>query len=107
MVSTCAELFLSIENGKFSELFPVGKIAKKRVWRSAFSALKIHCHIVKNTLLHTAFSTIFPLGYALDLKSQIFSNLFFYRLTNKKISLNVLRNEKPRNENAFEMFKKG
>jgi len=28
---------------------PVGKIAKKTVWKSA--ALKIQCHVVKNTLL--------------------------------------------------------
>jgi len=39
--------------------FPVGKIAKKAVWRSAFfvvSALRIQCRFVKNTLLQTAFS---------------------------------------------------
>jgi len=46
----------------------VGKIAKKTVWRCAFFdnlALKIQCHVVKNTLLQTAFSAIFPTEYEL------------------------------------------
>jgi len=41
--------------------FPEGKIAKKTVTDN--SALKIKCHVVKNALLQTDFSAIFPLGY--------------------------------------------
>jgi len=44
---------------------PVGKIAKKTVWKSACfvkSALKTQCHVVKNTLLRTSFSVILPTG---------------------------------------------
>jgi len=43
--------------------FPVGKIAKKSsLKKSVFgnSALKIQCHVVKYTLLQTAFSAILP-----------------------------------------------
>jgi len=36
----------------------VGKIAKKQFFVN--SALKIQCHVVKNNLLQTAFSAIFP-----------------------------------------------
>jgi len=42
---------------------PSGKNRQKAVWRSAFlvnSALKIQCHIVKNTLPQAAFSAILP-----------------------------------------------
>jgi len=48
---------------RYLELIAVGKITKKKVWRSAFfvdSELKIQCHIVKNTHLQTAFSVILP-----------------------------------------------
>jgi len=34
----------------------------KRQSEGVHSALKLQCHIVKNTLLHTAFSAIFPTG---------------------------------------------
>jgi len=47
------------------ERLPVGKIAKNSLKECVFfvnSALKIQCHIVKNTLLQMAFSGIFPTG---------------------------------------------
>jgi len=44
--------------------FPGGKIAKKQSERVRFcSALKLQCHIVKNTFLQTAFSAILPTGF--------------------------------------------
>jgi len=46
--------------------FPVGKIAKKSSLNECVfvnSALKIQRHIVKNTLLQTAFSAILPTGF--------------------------------------------
>jgi len=46
---------------------PVGKMAKNSLkeWVFVNSALKIQCHIVKNTLLQTAFSAILPIGWEL------------------------------------------
>jgi len=46
----------------------VGKIAKKQSEgvRFLFSALNIQCHIVKKTLLQTAFLAILPTGLELD-----------------------------------------
>jgi len=54
---------------------PVGKIVN--------SALKIQCHVVKNALLQTAFSAIFPTGYRdIDCRSE----------ETTPISTNFLRN---------------
>jgi len=50
---------LSLAVGSLSS----GQNRQKTVWRSAFcvySALKIQCHIVKNTPLQTALSAILP-----------------------------------------------
>jgi len=49
---------------EFERISPLGKIAKIQSKECVFvnSAFKLQCHIVKNTLLHTAFSAILPTG---------------------------------------------
>jgi len=64
-----------------SYYYPVGKIAKIAVWRSAFLLInnlikKIQCHVVKNTLLQAAFSAISTTGICcVYSKSQFYNCL--------------------------------
>ena len=44
------------------------------------SALKMQCHIHKNTLLHIAFSAILPAGYCLQIVYFLKRMFFFNRM---------------------------
>jgi len=76
---------LSIGHPSSTFIFPVGKIAKKNTLKECSfvnSALKIQCHIIKNTLPQTALSEILPTGLNL---LKVLWLLFYNRINLGKL----------------------